>query len=143
MLYCQPSALPVFAWSSTSDTPLPPLSVYQRRTPGRSAYPANCGLEVCAADAITMNNDPACRPRSAAALKPISIRCVPFIRLLQGFNLSVPVHVSPTGVSRGSFRKQTGPYPDLFGQTVSNTVAWCQLETDSNRNARPEIQEFP
>ncbi len=41
MLYCQPSALPVLAWSSTSGTPLPPLSVYQRRTPGRSAYPAN------------------------------------------------------------------------------------------------------
>src|SRR4030095_16893965 len=86
-------ALPVFAWSSTSGAPLPPLSVYQRRTPGRSAYPANRELGVCAADAITRNNDPApaCRSKSAAAVRPITIRCVPFIRLLQGFNFSVHV----------------------------------------------------
>src|SRR5207249_2522429 len=85
MLYCQLSALPVFAWSSTSGTPLPPLSVYQRRTPGRSTYPANRGIGVCAADAITRNNDPAsaCRSRSAAATTPIIIMiCVPFISLL-------------------------------------------------------------
>src|ERR671922_1792760 len=65
-------------------TPVPPVSVNQRRTPGRSAYPANHGKEVCAAAAINRNNDPdsGCRPRSAAAPRPIIIRCVPFIRLL-------------------------------------------------------------
>src|SRR5215467_6687406 len=104
MLYCQLSALPVLAWSRMSAAPLPPLSVYQRRTPGRSAYPANPGLDVCAADATNKNNDPAsgCRPKNAAATTPITIRWIPFIGLLHKLRAA---GVAPTGVSRRSIVK--------------------------------------
>src|SRR5262245_61812858 len=52
ILYCQLSALPVFACSNIIGTALRPVSVYQRRTPGRPAYPANPGIAGCAVDAI-------------------------------------------------------------------------------------------
>src|SRR5689334_6992260 len=52
MLYCQPSAFPVFAWSNTRGTPLPPLSTYHSRTPGSSACPSNLEPGDCAVESM-------------------------------------------------------------------------------------------
>src|SRR2546423_1481654 len=47
MLFSQLSALPVFAWSRTIGMPEPPVSVYQRWTPGRSSFPRNATGDDC------------------------------------------------------------------------------------------------
>src|SRR5262249_60079082 len=147
MLYCQLSALPVFAWSSMTGTRLPPVSVYQRRTPGRSAYPAKPGLKVWAADAMNRNNDPAsaCKPRRAAAPRAITIRCVPFIGLLLRFNFSIPFATAATGAvisdSSRYLRKQTGPYP-YFEQTVSNKTALFNSDSAVEGEAQDKAQAF-
>src|ERR1043165_9381095 len=54
MLYCQPSALPVLAWSNSTGAPPPPVSTYHRRTPGKSAHPSNLELEGCEIDSTTL-----------------------------------------------------------------------------------------
>ena len=106
MLYCQLSALPVFAWSSMTGTPLPPLSVYHRRTPGDPRIPRILRSESVLR--FHQTDDP------ASACRPIVTAPAPQ-RLTQ---------------------KTDRPAPRSFGQNVSNKVAVCQPETDVNRNAR-------
>jgi len=86
------------------------------------------------------NHEQRSRVQAQEPMQPVKtniIRWVPFIRLLPRLQLlGAGPRLTLTGISNGYLKNRLARPPTFFEQTVSNTVALCQLDSGSNRNAR-------
>ena len=105
--------------------------------PGDSRIPRNCGC--ASSNRRCHNQDQRSRvrmhaQRCGATARPITISCVRFFSNFSNCKCSGLVYAASTVTGSQIANPETvWPLPRCFGQTVPNTVAFCQLETGSNR----------